>query len=121
MAKKRFPSQIRYDEENPIISIRVTKEAKAKLQMMERKSGKSLSQITSELLLTNAVKFEKAYARRFTEGYEKGCNEMRIWYFCSICNKVIYMRPNSNDHQAMIGYMKEKGWVHGECHNKNKQ
>lgn len=59
--------------------------------------------------------------RGYDEGYEKAKKEKFIWCYCSICNKEIYLLPNSNDHKAMMEYMKEKGWGHTECHEKNKQ
>lgn len=103
------------------MSIRVTKEGKATLMKMAEAAEKSLSQIISELLLTTAAKFNETYAKRFNEGYEKGRDKWRIWYFCSICNEMIFITPNSNAHKAMIEYMKENGWGHEECHEKNKQ
>jgi len=49
-------------------------------------------------------------------GYDQGKREHQIWYFCAACGKRIDMSPNGNDHKAMIGYMREYGWGHRECH-----
>jgi len=49
------------------------------------------------------------------EGMEIGEDNTRIWYFCSVCGGKINMGPNRDDHKALIRYMKEHGWHHGDC------
>ena len=57
----------------------------------------------------------KAYDRGYDSGLQEGQKLFEIWYFCSICGKKMTMYPNAVDHQAMIGFMKDRGWSHGEC------
>ena len=49
-------------------------------------------------------------------GYSAALKEWQVWYFCTGCNDRILIRPNGNSHKAIIGYMKEYGWKHTNCH-----
>ena len=52
MANKghKSPSRIRYDEKNPVISVRVSRELKAQLDEIRETSGKSLGDILREVV-----------------------------------------------------------------------
>ena len=49
------------------------------------------------------------------EGHEHAREEFEITYPCNVCGKQMNMKPGGKDHMAMIGYMKEHGWGHGDC------
>ena len=49
------------------------------------------------------------------EGHEQAREEFEISYPCSVCGKPITIKPGSESHKAMVGYMKEHGWGHGNC------
>ena len=49
------------------------------------------------------------------QGHEQAREEFEISYPCSVCGKPITMKPGSESHKAMVGYMKEHGWGHGNC------
>lgn len=49
-------------------------------------------------------------------GYNKALKDWQIWHFCNMCKEQIIMRPNDNDHKAMIKFMREHGWGHKSCH-----
>ena len=51
----------------------------------------------------------------FTEGLEVGKKDFQIQYYCKICGKPITMTPNSAEHKAIIQYLYDNGWAHGEC------
>ena len=51
-------------------------------------------------------------------GYKNAERKYGIWYYCSKCNDIIIMRPNSPDHKALIEYMKKYGWGHDNCPRK---
>lgn len=67
------------------------------------------------------LSYENGRKRGQDEGYEDGLElakeEYEITYPCSVCGKPIAMKPRSESHKAMIGYMKEHGWGHGSCVN----
>ena len=51
----------------------------------------------------------------YNRGYQRGVAACRIWYFCCICGKPLYIKPNSEDHKAIVMSMREKGWAHATC------
>jgi hypothetical protein len=62
---------------------------------------------------------ETIRSNAYNNGFEDACEKFRVWYYCSVCGEGIWVEPNSNDHKAMIGYMKEHGWGHSGCHKKS--
>jgi len=52
----------------------------------------------------------------YETGYEDGRREYAIWYYCNVCGKPIYGRPNAESHKAIIEYMRQHGWSHVACH-----
>ena len=69
------------------------------------------------------LSYENGYKRGLKEGkdlgeklgYYEAERNFKITYPCSKCGKPMEMRPGDDDHKAMIGYMKEQGWHHGNC------
>ncbi|MFG1449598.1 MAG: hypothetical protein AAE983_03025 [Thermoplasmataceae archaeon] len=59
----------------------------------------------------------RGYEEGWSDGFDEAIEDYRITYPCSVCGKPIEMMPGDNDHKAMIGYMKEKGWAHSKCLN----
>ena len=49
--RKRFPSQIRYEEKTPLFSFRLKKVEKSKINLMADRSGKSVSELVRMALL----------------------------------------------------------------------
>ena len=58
------------------------------------------------------------YEMQSQEGYKDAKNGSQIWYFCDQCGEKIVITPDSNAHEAIIGFMKEQGWGHNRCHEK---
>ena len=128
MAKK-YPSQIKYEQENPLICFRVKRDEKEKIKQLVEITGKNESQIMRETLFYAEKEYSEVYKKGYDKGYDKGYNDgydegndegkedWRIWYFCPICDKKIHVTPNSKSHQAIIKHMKEAGWRHSECHD----
>ena len=50
------------------------------------------------------------------EGYHQATEDCQIWYYCAVCGKRINVEPDSDSHKAIIGYMKEHGRGHANCH-----
>ena len=57
----------------------------------------------------------RGYDEGWSEGYDEATDDYKILYPCSACGKPVEMKPGDNDHRAMIEYMKEHGWHHGNC------
>jgi hypothetical protein len=64
------------------------------------------------------ARLDKKYMEGFDDGFEQGKNDHTIHYYCKVCERPIYIIPNSNSHQAIIRLMGQEGWGHGDCHNK---
>lgn len=54
------------------------------------------------------------------EGYDKGMKDWMIRYPCSICGRMVEVKPGGDCHKAVKRYMKEQGWGHGECHDRRR-
>lgn len=106
-AKKKPPSRIRYEERNPVISIRLDQDTAKKLRELGAKVGKSLGTLIKENLEVQQRNEEKIY--------NQAVKDYQIWYFCSKCGGRINISPNGQSHKAVIEYMKEKGWSHQSC------
>ena len=48
-------------------------------------------------------------------GWSEAHGNYAISYACSVCGGLIYVRPNQEEHRALIGFLREKGWSHGAC------
>ena len=59
--------------------------------------------------------FDAAYEEGFNEGWRQAKDNYKIRYPCSRCGELTSILPNSREHEAMMGYMKEHGWHHTEC------
>jgi hypothetical protein len=88
-------------------------------QRLEDLGGVSFANFVKDALGIQQAKMpdiEEIKEQAGHEGYEQATEKCQIWYYCAVCRKRIDMSPNGNDHKAMIGYMKEHGWRHGNCH-----
>jgi flagellar biosynthesis/type III secretory pathway protein FliH len=83
--------------------------------------------------------FDKGQKKGDEEGYNKGCAEglergkklgyaegadyiykklkdqNKLWYYCTVCGKPIFIEPNSPEHQFIIDIMRSNGWKHSGC------
>ena len=117
---KIYPSQEKYQDNNPAKTFRMKKEEKQKIELMAETTGKSISQLLRENLLTANLKFEEtydeAYNDGFEEGYKEGKKEWSVHIPCSICGKDdLFLQPNSEWHKIIIDYLKQRNWGHKQC------
>jgi len=119
-AIRKPPARIRYEQSHPTLSCRLDKDTHDLLkQRLEDLEGVSFADFVKDSLGLLQLKMPDIEGTRETtwgEGYARGVEDCEIWYFCDVCGKRIDMSPNSESHKAMIGYMKEHGWRHGNCH-----
>ena len=100
--RKLYPYQIRYLKENPTITFRMKKDEKERIKQMANKSGKSVSELVRIALLD----LEENFSETYNNSYTKGMNDWSIWCFCWKCNKSIYIKPRSEEHNKIIERMK---------------
>jgi predicted DNA-binding protein len=114
---KKFPSQIRYEENNPSITFRMKKHEKEKIKKMAKKSGKSISTLVRMALLELEEDFSDAIKDIGTRKYVEGMNKNAIWFYCNKCGKCIYIEPKSERHDKIIDYISKNkpNWVHENC------
>ena len=91
------------------------KELKEKIDRLIEKTGKSKSQIFRDAWLNSDKLVSDAYDKGHNDGINEASNRWGIWYFCSVCGEMIFIESESDSHKAVIKYMKEHGWAHGEC------
>lgn len=114
------PSYYRYQREHPTVTVRLTKDLKEMLDKV--KGNMSYADIVRKILRNDFKEiYEKAYEEGYVEGYNDAFKDYAIWYYCVVCGKPIYVRPNSSSHKAIIEYMREHGWGHSECHEKRRR
>lgn len=61
------------------------------------------------------TEMNKARRSIFNQGYMKGVEEYRVWFFCAKCGGEITLKPKSKAHYDVIKYLREKGWKHAQC------
>ncbi len=89
--RKLYPSQIRYEKNNPTITFRMKKQEKERIKQMAKKSGNSVSELVRIALLN----LENNISEEYNNGYLKGKNDWAIWCYCWTCKKPIFIKPNS--------------------------
>ena len=112
--RKKYPSQIRYEENNPTISFRMKKHEKEKIRKMAEKSKMSISKLVRIALLEREEDFIKSYDQFYKKGYDEAFNDWAIWCYCYNCLKPIYINPDSEDHEKIIDQMKGR-LKHDQC------
>ena len=124
--KQITPSQKRYRANNPTVSFRLPKVLKKKLKKLAERGDMTMGQYVRDFLegvVTEREKEDKSYDDGFKvgrkegleEGYKQGMKDWAIWFECYKCGKQLYFRPRSENHDAIIGYLKGLRWGHEDC------
>lgn len=119
--KKRTPSRIRYEQNHPTVSWRVSKELYDRLQAVKDAEGKSTTDVLKVgvgLLEIKVRKEKKVRDQAYDEGYGDGSRDAevlyKVTYPCSICGKTLTVM-SKKEKDAIKRYMREHGWGHAEC------
>ncbi len=116
MAKGRHkpPSRIKYEQNNPTISFRVSREVYEKLKDHLAKRQVSFADFVKESLGVQKPLIEKR-DKAWNEGYDQAEEDYQIRYPCSKCGEGIGMLPGSSLHNSIMEFLKEKGFKHLKC------
>ncbi|VVB62095.1 Uncharacterised protein [uncultured archaeon] len=118
--RKKYPSQEKYEKNNPTITFRMTKEEKEKILQMTAQSTDSVSNLVRKALLGLAKDLDYIHQTGYDhgltngkrmgkeEGLTEGKVKYRIWVYCHYCKKPIYIEPNSERHNKIIYGMKDQ-------------
>jgi flagellar biosynthesis/type III secretory pathway protein FliH len=128
--KHKPPSRERYEKNNPVWSVRMPKELIETLEAELKLNGQSKREFigvalkkqmlnVEEIRVTSRKKgydqgYEKGYQDGDKKGYDRGMNEWAIWGYCHKCNKKIFFKRDSPNHETMVevtqGYLE-----HSQC------
>jgi len=116
MPKKKHqpPARIKYDKTHPVISIRVDKYVKGKLDEIKQMSGKSVGDVVREAIDVQAESAKKPY----NLGYAKAKDTYGVWFRCSVCGGSILI-DTEGEKKAAAQCMEEHEWAHGSCLQKS--
>ena len=118
------PSRVRYEENHPVMSCRLSKAdhnlLKQRLEELNISFATFVKNALDRLELKMS-KIKKARDEGHKQGYDQAKKEHQIWYHCDTCQERININPNSESHKAIIQYMKEHEWGHSNCHEKQKK
>ncbi len=122
--KHKPPSRIRYEKSHPTVSCRLSADVYKRLEKIKSKEKKSFADILKvgmgilevETQQESAIR-EKAFLQGYEEGYAEAKIEFRVDYRCNICGKVLTV-SSEEERAAVAGYMREHGWGHAECHER---
>ncbi|MFC1861566.1 hypothetical protein ACFLYL_04790 [Chloroflexota bacterium] len=117
-ATHKPPSRLRYENNNPTISFRVSREVYDKLKAHLARRDVSFANFVKESLgvqQTQIPDVGKIKQAAWNEGYRKAKATYEICLSCSICQQPITVRSNSQMHKAIIDHL-EGLWSHGNCH-----
>lgn len=119
--KKKSPSRVKYEQNNPVSSSRVDKKLKETLREIKEKEGLSQTDVLRRgagLVVVKMRKEEEIRQKAYDEGYEKGIEAAaelyEVPYPCSVCGKEIVVTTDE-EKKAIAEYMREHGWGHGDC------
>jgi len=72
--KKKYPSQEKYERENPSITFRVPIDMKEKIDQLVETTGKSISQLIRETLFYAEKEYSEIQEKSHSEGFDVGNN-----------------------------------------------
>ena len=110
------PSRLKYAEENPRVSFRVTREMKAWID--DVRGDASYTGMLRNALIKGAEAQESinnAFKQGFSAGYQVARNEFRLMFWCSACKKIMSCPPNSEMYRYLVRQALDAGWHHSNC------
>ena len=81
------PSRVRYEEANPTVSVRISREFHEELEDLKEMSGLSMADILKAGLDKLELNVEEIYERGYIDGYQVAEQEFKVLVQCSGCGK----------------------------------
>ncbi len=117
--RRKSPSRIKYEKENPTVSARLPKETRDMLRGVLAKLGMSLAHALRVLAGELEVKVRPSDEARQL-GYKEAKNRYMVTFPCSICGELMPI-TGQKAKEAVGKYMTEHGWHHTECPKQKRQ
>lgn len=112
MVKHKPPSRIKYEQNHPVLAIRLTTDLKNVLDNL--KGEKAYSVFIKEILMGSIGNINKiAEAKAYKKGYSSAQTKYEITLPCSVCKKPMIILPQDVVHKHMQSTM--AGWRHSTC------
>ncbi len=122
--KRKPPSRKKYEEANPVISFRVSKELYDRLQVAKEKESMSYTDILKVGLGLIEVKMraeeevrEEAKEEGQIDGYDLAEYVYKFSFPCSACGKPVVLDTEEKK-EPIRKLLVKNGWGHGDCINR---
>ncbi len=115
--RKVPPSRIKYENNHPTVSCRVSKEIYDRLTESKKVDGKSFADILKiglGIVEKQDKKLGEARDKAYKKGYAEAENRYKVTYPCATCGKDMEV-TSWKEKLAIKQFMKEKGWSHTKC------
>ena len=123
MSKRKVPpSRIKYENNHPTVTCRVSKEIYDRLTESKKVDGKSFADILKMglgIVEKQDKKLVETRDKAYNKGYAEAGNRYTVTYPCATCGKDMEV-TSWKEKLAIKQFMKENGWGHKECHDKQK-
>ena len=94
MKKKRYPSQVKYDENNPTVTVRVAGELKDRLDVIRRCTGRSYPELVLDGL--------KKSAKLGEDVRNAAIEDYGIFHTCSLCEELFPVSDEDTRVELMV-------------------
>lgn len=121
--KKKTPSRLKYEQNNPVSSSRIDKQLKETLREIKEKEGLSQADVLRRgtgLVEVKMRKEEEIRQQAYDEGEENGIRMAErvymVTYPCSKCGKMKAVTTDE-EKKAIRDFMVQSGWCHADCND----
>ena len=109
--KRVPPSRRKYEEDHPVVSVRIPKEMSEELQLLKSASGMSVA----EVLRVGLDKAMPALEEAFNRGCDDAEGRFKVIYLCSGCGEQTLSIGTREQKEAAAELMYQDGWYCPEC------
>jgi hypothetical protein len=119
--QRRTPSRLKYEENHPTVSFRISKALHDRLDLVKKAEGKSTTDVLKvglgllEVKVANENEARRQGLKRgYAQGYQEAASRYKVTFPCRVCRKTMEV-TEPKEKEAIKGYMLEHGWEHAQC------
>ena len=120
--KKPPPSRLRYEANNPVVSVRVPKDLYDALLKFKKTRGLSMADVLKLGLGLAEPGLEKAWEDGSIFGYDLGYeiarDEYEVSYWCGRCRRRHLSVTTDDEKEAAAAMMYKAGWHDPDCQSR---